>query len=147
NFIIIGDGVAKTALEAAMPNAHFLGHINHERLSVLYASADVFLFPSDTESYGNVVVEAMASGLPCVIANGGGSGSLVEHGINGFTCPPRHPLTYLQYIEQLLNNNNLRQQIIDNGLTYARQLDWDRLADRYFDELSALCDEPIPVFI
>ncbi|MEM9822873.1 MAG: glycosyltransferase family 1 protein, partial [Bacteroidota bacterium] len=67
NFIIVGDGVAKAALEEAMPKAHFLGHIEHQELAQLYASADVFLFPSDTESYGNVVIEAMASGLPCVI--------------------------------------------------------------------------------
>lgn len=60
-----------------MPGAYFTGKIDHESLAELYASSDVFLFPSVSETYGNVVAEAMASGLPCVIADGGGSRDLI----------------------------------------------------------------------
>lgn len=138
NFIIVGDGVAKNAVKQAMPKAHFLGHVDHEELSVLYASADVFLFPSDTESYGNVVTEAMASGLPCVIANGGGSGSLVQNGHNGFSCPPQEETAYLSAIQQILEDQTLKDQLIANGLAYTQKLDWPQLANRYFAQLKIL---------
>src|SRR5690606_31267974 len=68
NLIIAGEGTAKSIAMQEMPKAHFLGKQNHEQLSKLYASADAFVFTSTSETYGNVVVEAMASGLPCVIA-------------------------------------------------------------------------------
>ena len=78
NLIIAGDGYAMDTLEEKMPGAYFLGNLSHDELSRLYASSDVFVFPSISETYGNVVAEAMASGLPCVIANGGGSKEFIE---------------------------------------------------------------------
>lgn len=149
NFIIVGDGPAKMELEQAMPKALFLGHQSHETLAVLYASSDVFLFPSNTESYGNVVIEAMASGLPCVIANGGGSGSLVQDGYNGISCPTHDTQAYLDGIQTILNHPNARENFIQNGFQYTRHLDWDQLADLYFRELTALTkvETPLPLFI
>ena len=149
NFIIVGDGRAKTEMEQAMPNAFFLGHQNHEALATLYASSDVFLFPSNTESYGNVVIEAMASGLPCVIADGGGSGSLVQNGYNGIACPTHDPQAYLDGIQSILSQANLRESFIENGFQYIQHLDWDQLTTLYFRELTSLTkiEEPLPLFI
>jgi glycosyltransferase involved in cell wall biosynthesis len=138
NLIIAGDGVASQSLKNQMPDAVFLGNIDHEELSVLYASCDVFVFPSDSETYGNVVIEAMASGLACVIANGGGSASFVEHGINGFKVKAHEEKDYLEAIDLIINDQSLRQQFIDNSLEFTKYLSWDHLAQRYFKLIESL---------
>ena len=69
----------------ALPNTKFLGWLSGDALKVAYASSDVFLFPSAVETFGNVTLEAAASGLPLVV-EAGCSGHLVNHGVNGFAC-------------------------------------------------------------
>ncbi len=138
NFLVAGDGVARKAVESRMPQAVFLGTVDHERLAELYASADVFLFPSISESYGNVVLEAMASGLPCVIAEGGGSQNFVEQGVNGFKCPPNDAAFYVEKIEMILENKALWRQLSTTGRQYSQTFDWGQLADVYFDDLENL---------
>ncbi|MDO8365199.1 MAG: glycosyltransferase family 1 protein, partial [Saprospiraceae bacterium] len=107
NFLVVGDGVALEACQRRMPKAIFTGKVDHEHLSVLYASSNVFLFPSISESYGNVVIEAMASGLPCVIADGGGSRNFIQQGKNGFLCPPNQADDYLDKITRILQDAGL----------------------------------------
>jgi glycosyltransferase involved in cell wall biosynthesis len=138
NLIIAGDGVARTELEEQMPKAFFLGSVNHQKLAQLYASADVFLFTSITETYGNVVIEAMSSGLPCVIANGGGSKSFIESGVNGFLCHPTDANDYFQKIQNLMNQPALHQTFVKNGLQYTKDLCWDTLANIYFEDVKKL---------
>ena len=138
NFIIAGDGVARKSLAEKMPKAYMLGKVDHNILAVLYASADVFLFPSISETYGNVVVEAMASGCPCVIARGGGSQSLVDHGKTGFLCSPEEESDYLSRIDQVLSDDQLRREIIENGIKYTQSLNWDTLCEAYFDDVALL---------
>ena len=121
-----------------MPNAYLLGKVNHENLSKLYATADVFLFPSISETYGNVVVEAMASGCTCVIARGGGSQSLVDHEKTGFLCEPNNEVEYLDRIDQIMANPILKEEMKANGLEYTSRLDWDKLAGVYFDDILGL---------
>ncbi len=140
NFIIAGDGMAKEVLQEKMPEAFMLGKIDHESLAILYASADIFLFPSVSETYGNVVVEAMASGCPCVIAKGGGSQSLVRHGETGFLCEPKNPTDYFDRIEEIMDSEELRNKFIANGLEYTRTLDWDILAKIYFEDIRKLSE-------
>ncbi|MCL7989116.1 glycosyltransferase family 1 protein [Sphingobacterium sp. lm-10] len=138
NVIIAGDGAAKKEMQRRMPHAYFLGKQDHESLATLYASADVFVFPSISETYGNVVTEAMASGLPCVIGDGGGSADLVSHGVDGYKCDPMQPEEYLRYINQLLNNDKLYDRVRSNALATVQQLDWDTLAHRYFEDVTLL---------
>jgi len=141
NFIIAGEGIAKESLLQSMPDAVFLGHVKHNELSILYASADVFLFPSISETYGNVIIEAMASGLPCVVANGGGTTDLVRHKLNGLTCKHNDPMQYIEGIQLILSNQLLRKSIIKNGLDYVKDLSWENLATIYFEDLSQLVDK------
>jgi len=138
NFVVAGDGVARKACESRMPGAVFLGTVDHETLSELYASADIFLFPSISESYGNVVLEAMASGLPCVLANGGGSRDFVEQGVNGFKCAPNDEADYVDKITRLLEDKTLRHQLSEAGRRYSLAFDWDHLAEVYFGDLRFL---------
>lgn len=146
NFIIAGDGVARKAAEKQMPNAHFLGMVDHEELSVLYASSDVYFFPSDTETFGNVVIEAMASGLPCVVANGGGPRSFINNGHNGFLVPPNEVHIYFEKIQQLLNDPELNRRFVAEGLKTTRAMDWDYLASIYFKDLKVLSKRKISSF-
>ncbi|WP_333862423.1 glycosyltransferase family 4 protein [Sphingobacterium sp.] len=141
NFIVVGEGTAKITAMQEMPKAIFLGKKNHEELAILYASADAFVFPSVSETYGNVVVEALASGLPCVIANGGGSASLIQHGKNGFKCQPENAAGYVYYLKKILSDTSLKKNLVAAGLSYVGQLDWNRLSQSYFDDIDRLIDK------
>lgn len=138
NLLIVGDGGAKKACMSKMVNAIFTGKVSHQELAILYASASVFLFTSISETYGNVVLEAMASGLPCVIADGGGSKDFIEQGVNGFKCEPYNEYDYLEKLLLILKNNDIKQQFIQEGLSYTKQLSWEQLAYEYFDDLDQL---------
>ena len=135
NFIIAGEGVASLALKKEMRNAYFVGNLSHKDLAVYYASSDVFIFPSDTETFGNVVVEAMASGLPCIAANGGGPKSIITNGKNGFLIEPNDVAGFVEKIKLVISDCKLRNSIIKNGIDYTANLDWDELANAYFEDL------------
>jgi glycosyltransferase involved in cell wall biosynthesis len=81
---IAGEGMARRKLEAAAPSGvTFLGEVHGPRLAELYASADVFCFPSTTDTFGQVVLEAAAAGLPAIVSAAGGGAELVVHGETG----------------------------------------------------------------
>jgi glycosyltransferase involved in cell wall biosynthesis len=138
NFLVAGNGTAFKACRARMKNAIFTSKIDHSKLSILYASADVFVFPSVSETYGNVVLEAMASGLPCVIADGGGSQDFIKQGVNGFKCQPYNAADYVEKIEIILTNKVLKKHIVEEGLNYSRAFNWEELACTYFNNLQQL---------
>lgn len=141
NFIVVGEGTAKATAMQEMPKAIFLGKKPHQELARLYASADAFIFPSVSETYGNVVIEAMASGLPSIIANGGGSASLIQHGVNGFKCQPDNAAEYVYYLKQVLSDSKLKRNLVTAGLAYAGQLDWTALTQQYFDDIELLANK------
>lgn len=138
NLIVVGDGNAKAEASQRMPNAFFLGKQDHTELSAIYASADVFIFTSISETYGNVVIEAMASGVPCVIANGGGSADLIEHGITGYKCRPTYAEEYIAYIQLLLEQPTLHHNLQHRALHAVQDLNWDNLTHRYFEDIKTL---------
>jgi len=138
NLVVVGDGGAKKACMSRMENAIFTGKVSHRELAVLYASANVFLFTSISETYGNVVLEAMASGLPCVVADGGGSKDFIEQGVNGFKCEPDNESDYLEKILIILQDQALRYRFVQKGLDYTKQLSWEQLAQEYFNDLDQL---------
>jgi glycosyltransferase involved in cell wall biosynthesis len=84
DLVVAGDGPERGWLAAALPNARFTGHLPPEELAAEYASADLFVFPSETETFGNVALEAMASGLPVVTSDVMAPQELIEEGVNGF---------------------------------------------------------------
>lgn len=138
NFLMVGDGVAKEELMKLMSSAVFTGKVDQEKLAVLYASSDVFVFPSISETYGNVVVEAMACGLPCIVGNGGGSASFIRQGINGFLCDPKDPNDFKEKIDIILNSPTLRSQIVEGGILYTASLKWESLVENYFSILESM---------
>jgi glycosyltransferase involved in cell wall biosynthesis len=138
NFIVVGDGMAREEMEKQMPNAHFLGFMAHEQLANVYASCDVFLFPSTTETFGNVVLEAMASGLPCIVANGGGSRDFIEDGYNGYRCEQDNAQDFLNRIWEILSNPELAQSLSQQAVEASRKYTWETLAKEYFEDLKFL---------
>ncbi len=141
NLIVAGDGAAGQGLKERMPEAIYLGALTHEALSKVYASSDVFLFPSDTETYGNVVTEAMASGIPSVAANKGGPTGIIKDGISGFLVESHNSQAYVDKIKLLLSDNILYAKMKEEGIKYTQNLSWDYLTDRYFADLRRLYQE------
>ena len=80
--VIVGDGPARKALQAQCPEAVFTGFRTGEDLAACYASSDLLLFPSLTETFCNVTTEALANGLPLVAFNDAAAGQLVTHDLN-----------------------------------------------------------------
>ena len=140
NFIVAGSGVAEPEARERMKNAHFLGYLNHDELGKLYASTAIFVFPSISESYGNVVVEATACGCIPVIARGGGSQALVKDGETGFLCEPNDPKDYIEKIKLLLSDESLRNKMQAAGAQYTSSLSWEHLADEYFRDIELLAE-------
>lgn len=138
NFIVTGVGVAEQVARQRMKKAIFLGFIDHSTLAKIFASSDIFLFPSTSETYGNVVVEAMACGCTPVIARGGGSQSLVRDGETGFLCEPTNAKEYIRKIDTVLQDSVLKEKMKLSGLQYTSTLKWQTLANNYFEDINCL---------
>jgi len=105
-------------------HATFLGWLDREELARAYASADVFLFPSRTDTYGQVVVEAQASGLPVVAVAEGGPLSLIRDRRTGWLCDPE-PEALAAALAQLAASPYLRRQIADAARADVRGRTWE----------------------
>lgn len=97
----------------------------------IYRCADLFVFPSHLETFGRVLIEAMAAKLPVVTTTAPGCRDVVQHGTTGLQSAPGDLNTMAEHIVQLLKNENLRASFISAGLSYAKQFDWPYIVDRY----------------
>ena len=138
--LIVGDGPARAELEARLPETIFTGRLEGDALPRAYASSDVFLFPSDTETFGNVTLEAMACGLPAVCADATGSRTLVEDGKTGFLAPPGDIEAFLEKIAHLVVDAALRRQMGAAARRRAQDFDWPVILRQmlgYYEEVLA----------
>jgi phosphatidylinositol alpha 1,6-mannosyltransferase len=136
--LIVGDGPARRELERSLPTAVFTGYLEGAELARAYASADVFLFPSDTETFGNATLEAMASGLPVVCAEATGNRSLVPHGQSGFRVPVSDVDGFAEALESLVEDHELRARMGAAGFERAQSYSWPRVLDNiigYYGEI------------
>jgi len=108
---LVGHGPYSKALAAALPDAVFLGYLTGEPLAKAYASADVFVFPSTTDTFGNVVIEAQASGLPVIVSDLGGPKELVEDGVNGLVTKAHDVEDVARAITLLVNDQKMRARL------------------------------------
>lgn len=129
--IITGDGPMKSELERTMPkNVIFTGYKKGEALSEIYASADIFAFPSSFETFGNVVLESFASGLPVVGVNEGGVVDIINHGSTGYLAESKNPESFTFFIEKLINNDIERKYFGINARIYAATKSWNVVFDK-----------------
>jgi phosphatidylinositol alpha 1,6-mannosyltransferase len=144
-FVLAGDGPIRKELEQLMPEAKFLGYQAGSDLSMAYASSDLFVFPSTTETFGNVTIEAMASGLLPVCANQGGAAGIIKHGITGMLTNPRDPADLVDKIEYLIDHPEQRRSMAERALNYARQQTWERIFDTLFRDYENVIEQYDPV--
>jgi len=121
-FVVVGDGPYRKELERKKPkNVHFVGYMRGEELSQAYASSYVFLFPSETETYALVILEAMASGLPVIVSSEGASPEHVKSYVNGFIATTKED--YIEKLSLILSDENLRNSMSSEARRYALSLD------------------------
>ncbi len=108
---LVGDGPYLQALHEAMPEAIFTGYLRGKELAAAYASADVFVFPSTTDTFGNVVIEAQASGVPVIVSDTGGPKELVEAHVNGVVTKSHDVEDLARAIRDLANDKRKRHQM------------------------------------
>jgi len=136
--LVVGDGPACALIRDRLPMAVFAGHLSGEELATAYASSDVFLFPSETETFGNVTLEAMASGVPTVCADATGSNSLVVDGRTGFLVPARDVAAFTDCVRSLVDDPDLRARMGKEALAEALTYTWPIILgriDRYYDSI------------
>ncbi|MFN8375192.1 MAG: glycosyltransferase family 1 protein [Anaerolineae bacterium] len=139
---IIGDGAMREDLERmfADTGTHFTGYMFGAELAQAFASADVFLFTGPNETFGQVVQEAMASGLPSVVIDQGGAADLVENGVNGYTCPP-HPGAFAEAVRRLRDDDALRRRMSQNARQLVENRSWEAVMGQlegYYAEAAAM---------
>ncbi len=128
--VLAGDGPVRKELAEMMPDAIFLGNLSGEDLSTAYASSDIFVFPSTTETFGNVIAEAMASKLPPVCVREGGAYGLVKDSFNGLIAEPRDPFDLANKIEILLNRPAFRKKMALNAYEFSQTQSWDEIINK-----------------
>ena len=129
--ILVGDGPMRVALEARLPKALFCGQQMGHDLARCYASADLFLFPSKTETFGNVTIEAMASGLPVVAFADGAALEFVRTDENGASVELSDDAGYVSEATRLALNAAACRRMGVAARATALQLDWETIANRF----------------
>ncbi len=131
--VVIGDGYARTEFEAMMPRAKFLGYQSGQKLAQSYASSDIFVFPSTTETFGLVTIEAMASGAVPVAAKIGGAVGIIQEGISGLFALPHDPADMAQEVEFLLDHPDRRASMAAAALFRAQEFGWTKILNQLFE--------------
>lgn len=127
----VGDGPARARMQRLYPEHHFAGAQTGEALAAYYASADVFLFPSLTETFGNVVLEAMASGLAVLAFDRAAAGIYIRHGENGLLAPPGDKAVYLQLAQYLGEGRGTIQSLGEAARQSVEPLAWDAVCEHF----------------
>jgi glycosyltransferase involved in cell wall biosynthesis len=125
--LFVGDGPSRAALEARLgPVAHFAGYRQGADLADYYAAADIFAFASKTETLGNVVIEAMSSGLPVVALKAGGVSETVRSGWTGILIGPDEPASrFAAAILWLIEQPDERQRMAASARSFAVSQSWE----------------------
>lgn len=131
--IITGDGPYLEECKEMFPkDTIYTGFKKGHELAEIYASCDIFVCPSSTETFGNVILEAMASGLAVIGADAGGIREIIEHKQNGLKFRAKDSAELTCCMQELIENNNLRDYIKSNGLKFVQNRTWNKIIDNLF---------------
>lgn len=139
-FSIAGDGPKAAWVRAQTPWAHHLGFIDRQRLADLYADADLFVFPSPTETCGLVALEALASGVPVIGADAGGTQDNLREGITGRIIRAGDVAAFAEAIVELTEDESQRLAMHEAARAFAIGRDWARELDRLVEAYARLED-------
>lgn len=129
-FLIVGDGNEREWLEKNMTCADLTGFLDGEQLSEAYANMDVFVFPSETDAFGNVAQEANASGVPAIVTNQGGPKFIVKEGITGFIASGFDD--FLRYSTLLMDDPERLSEMKKASREQAMSSSWDAVFDSVY---------------
>lgn len=141
---IVGDGPARWLLEhqfADTPTV-FTGYLRGAELAAAYASADIFVLTGANETFGNVVLEAMASGLPVVVPSTGGQLDHVRHGINGLIYDAEDNEALISQVVRLADDLPLARHLGSAGRAYAETQHWEQVLDGLIRDWSTIVRQP-----
>jgi phosphatidylinositol alpha 1,6-mannosyltransferase len=128
---VIGDGHERAWLEQNVPHVELAGLLYGEDLARAYANMDIFVFPSHTDTFGNVILEALASGVPAVVTSSGGPKYLVIDGVTGFAC--REQTEFQNRVVELAKDRQLREHMNRRAREFALCRYWNRIFDQVYD--------------
>ena len=149
-FLIVGHGSEEEPLRSTLRSAQFAGVLRGEDLARAYADMDLLVFPSHTDTFGNVVLEALASGVPAVVTPHGGPRHIVQHGRTGFVAPPAddyampEDAAFADAVEALIGNVELRRRMSSAAREYALGCSWDAVFDQVYRGYEALGAVSVP---
>ncbi len=136
--VLVGRGPLEDEIRRReMPGVHVPGLLHGRALSEAYASADLFAFPSSTETFGNSLLEAMGSGLPPLVAAAGGVLEFSEHGENAWLVEPDSAPAIAEGLVRLIGDHSLRRRLARGALRSARERDWNTVYDRLIADYRA----------
>jgi glycosyltransferase involved in cell wall biosynthesis len=129
-FLIVGEGNERRFLEENMSTADLPGFLEGDELSAAYANMDVFIFPSDTDAFGNVVQEANASGVPCLVTDQGGPKFIVQEGVTGFVAKSIDD--FVKYSIELIDDPEKLATMKKTSLDFALTQSWDSVFENVY---------------
>jgi len=142
-FVLVGDGPLRPSLQAAHPECLFTGFIPRESLARHYASADIYVHASLTETFGNVVTEALASGLAVAGFNYAAARQFVRHGENGLAVPRDDASALVAAAATLAQDARLRGRLRANAAAALRDHSWSRVVVGFeTDLIAAIASRP-----
>jgi len=136
-FRLVGQGIDEPWLREHLPRAESTGVLRGEALACAYTGMDVFVFPSHTDTFGNVVLEAMASGVPVVVTPDGGPKTLVREGANGFVAADED---FAAAIAGILSNPALLERMRGEARLSALSASWDAVFEKIYSAYWSVLD-------
>jgi glycosyltransferase involved in cell wall biosynthesis len=128
--VMVGDGPLREQFQQRHPNIIFPGMLSQTELAAYYASSDLFVFPSQTETFGNVTLEALASGIPVLAFDCAAARDWVQHGINGWLVPENNSDGFVDQAVAIFKTPNLLEQVTYSTRQQVVHLDWDQIAEQ-----------------
>jgi glycosyltransferase involved in cell wall biosynthesis len=128
--VMVGDGPLREQFQQRHPNIIFPGMLSQTELAAYYASSDLFVFPSQTETFGNVTLEALASGIPVLAFDCAAARDWVQHGINGWLVPENNSDGFVDQAVAIFKTPNLLEQVTFSTRQQVVHLDWDQIAEQ-----------------
>lgn len=144
-FVLVGEGSEDVWLKNNLLNAELTGVLRGEKLAETYADMDLFVFPSQTDAFGNVVLEAMAAGVPAIVMPEGGPKFLIENGVNGFVAS--NESDFLETVVRLAGQPERIVEMKTKARAAACERSWERVFEGVYDKyyLSTIVEKNVRV--